>query len=137
MFNDVDDEWKGVSFPTYFVISPADSTIVYQGVQFSAATAAALPLVTSTGICNEKQPVFEITVSNNSILARCVSANCESAKSLSLISLAGETIFNSPVQIASGLQATISLPENISPGIYLTVIYNENRVLHSKKTLIH
>ncbi|MDZ4845116.1 MAG: T9SS type A sorting domain-containing protein [Chitinophagales bacterium] len=74
MFLDLTDEWQGVGYPTHYVISPVDSTIIYTGSSFSTATnvansvilacnAPAVSVTTSDALCNGESGSATLSVS--------------------------------------------------------------------------
>ncbi len=134
MFADVNKDWEGVGYPTYYVISPVDSTIQYEGSSFAQASAKALEFA-PTGIVEKtrvKLSVFYDALSHNLQLNY---SGDEQIKTVMLTNLTGQVVFELPVYTNERL-LRIPLTGNISSGMYLVFLRGENGKMHSGKVIV-
>jgi len=135
MFLDLTDEWQGLSYPTYYVISPVDSLIAYQGPNFNSASEAALSLIPSA-VNPVNDSGFEIVFNENNIRLNCISARCEEFTKLALVNLSGQLVFSADLKYSAGQSESFDIPESISPGIYFIRLSGRKGLHYSKKVLI-
>lgn len=134
MFLDLNDEWQSFSYPTYYVISPADSLIQYQGSSFNLAKLMALDLVpTGTKTIVEERFKFYYNEATNEI--QFASAKPQAAE-FSLLNLVGQSILQNSFKANANVIVRISLPKNLSKGIYLAIILDEGKIIYSRKIML-
>ncbi|HXH19816.1 MAG TPA: T9SS type A sorting domain-containing protein [Chitinophagales bacterium] len=123
MFLDLHDEWQGLGYPTYYLISPLDSLIAYQGPKFNIVSLLALELI-RTGIKGIKDSGLEISVIDKRIRVSCLSTACEGIKTISLFTLSGQQVLGDANNF--GGQSSFLNLQHIPAGIYLLKLSAEN-----------
>ncbi len=125
MFTDVNNDWRGQGYPTYYVFSAIDSQKVYEGPSFTAATDSALAhrklINTTTSISTIQRDDCKLSVRQNMIALSCHSFHAEKLNFV-LMNLSGQKIFEGVSENGS----QISIPHEIVSGIYLLTVLNRN-----------
>jgi len=134
MFPDVNDDWQGLSYPSYYVISPVDSLIQYQGASFSLASIFALDLV-STGISplNNSDRTFHYNAASNTL--QITASAQENKLQFFLFNALGQMIIHTEI-LPEQTPIVIALSENMPAGIYFPTIQSQNGKIFSSKIVV-
>jgi hypothetical protein len=140
MFIDSNDDWEGQGYPTYYVISPVDSTIVYEGVIWSTASSKAIQLADSlgltTGISSKEnnENITKAFITRNQIHINLASGFKTSEIEIFLTDILGNQIVRSKQKISDyNRQLIISSDKYLPTGIYMLYITSEGRKIFSRK----
>ena len=120
-FADVNKDWFNVATPQYTVISPADSTIVYQGSNWNTAKQTAENLANTIGIPDIGLQA-NLTFRPNQIDVSL--SNTKEQLVVTLYNIAGASVASATASQTSEIQ--LQFPEALPPGIYLLHIRSEN-----------
>lgn len=134
MFLDEYDRWVGAGFPWYYVISPVDSTVVYEG-SFSQATIEALALAPSA-IGEPKAKTFSLFYDAAARRVQFVNPSMENSN-FTLVNATGQTILETPVTGTQNQTIQIALPENLPHGVYLALLRDGKGNVFSGKLLLN
>lgn len=134
MFADVNKDWEGVGYPTYYVISPVDSTIQYEGSSFAQASAKALEFA-PTGIVEKTRVKLSVFYDASSHNLQLNYSGDEQIKTVMLANLTGQVVFELPVYTNERL-LRIPLTGHISSGMYLVFLRGKNGKMYSGKVML-
>jgi len=134
LFADVNKDWEGVGYPTYYVISPVDSSFQYQGSSFSQASAKALELA-PTGILDKERLKLNVFYDAPAHTLQLNLPGDKQLKTVMLANLMGQVVFETPVQ---SLEKTLRIPlsGNITNGIYLVFLHSTEGEMYSNKIMV-
>jgi hypothetical protein len=135
MFNDVDDDWQDVGYPAYYVISPADSLIVYQGANLNAAQAAALALV-ATSAPRAAAGIFKVSCSGRQLLLSGWPGICKDFCKMKLITPDGKPVAVNEFPASPAAEISFMLPEAMAPGVYFLQIMEGSRLRYASKIFV-
>lgn len=134
MFPDVNEDWEGSGYPTYYVISPLDSSIQYQGASFTQASAKALELA-PTGIIEKAAGRLSAYFDAPARTLQVRLTSDEQIQTVMLANLMGQVVVEIPVQ---AIEKTLRIPisGNVTNGIYLVFLRNASGKMYSSKILV-
>lgn len=119
MFIDADKNFEGQGYPTYYVITPVDSTIYYTGNSFTTASDKATALADSLGLLvsvnsfNKKEAI-QVSVVNNSIV---IKAEQEMFLPITVIDVSGKIVYAEKVNLKTQEPKNIN-SSHLNRGIY-------------------
>lgn len=128
-FPDNNRDFVGAAMPRYYVYSPQDSSIIYEGPSSSTARSMALQASTVGIQNNELFDQINISFQNRNIQIQNVPAN---VKEIALFNIAGQVITEAKKQ---GADWNLNLKEQ-STGILLLVLKSQDGV-YSKKLFVN
>lgn len=131
-FLDLNDDYFMSGTPRYYVVNPADSTIVYSGGNFNTMQQTALQYASSISI-EEQGYFFDLKVfKQNESIAVQTSLNLEENTKIELYNIAGqiEKVWNKIEQGQSGYQ--LDLNKTLNSGVYLLRISSNGQVVTKK-----
>jgi hypothetical protein len=130
MFVDADKNFEGQGYPTYYVITPVDSTIYYTGNSFTNASAKATALADSLGLFvsvnnHSKTEAIQINFANKNII---VSAENDMQLPVTIIDVSGKIVYTENAFIKSQEQKIINI-SHLNNGIYFIKAGNISKKL--------
>lgn len=120
-FADVNKDWFNVATPQYTVISPTDSTIVYQGSNWNTAKTTAESIANTIGLQDEEVKAYITTKSD---FVNIVFDQPVDMVNVTLFSITGAEIVGQ-----GGIQTyavQLRLPAGLAHGIYLVLVKLNN-----------
>jgi hypothetical protein len=121
MFVDVNRNFEGEGYPTYYVISPVDSLVYFEGNSFTTASQRATQLADSLGISTSVNNYSKNSNELNIISHKedLIITNSHVATMLVVIvDISGRIVYNNTLQFVANEPQIIST-KNFNKGIYL------------------
>jgi hypothetical protein len=143
MFIDSNDDWEGQGYPTYYVISPFDSSIIYEGVNWNDASGIAIQLADSLGLNtnilnhNNEEKNIHAYLYRGQLYVDLAENFSEKEINISVMDITGKQIINSRKNVSKNIDLLVIPVEQVRVGgIYMLHITGAGKLLFSKKLLV-
>jgi hypothetical protein len=129
MFVDADRNFEGEGYPTYYVISPVDSLVYFEGNSFTTASQKATQLADSLGLTtsvnNYSKNSNELNIISHKE-ALIITGSYVEKMPVVIVDIAGRIVYKNTLQFVTN-EPQIIATKNLNKGVYLITVGNTTK----------